>query len=286
MRFLRDGLEYDHMVSVIIATKNGGRFIGRAIRSVLRQTGVDLEVIVIDDASTDDTATIVQAIGREDPSANSGQGARVSYVHREANEGPGKARNFGVAHAKGEYIAIIDDDDEWPDANKLKDQARFLDEHPDHVLVGSALVRVVNEEGEQLFGQRYPKDDAGIRNGMLMRNHFMHSGTLYRKDVFERLGGYKDMRLAEDYDLWLRMGSVGKVANLDTFRINWTYRKGSASARKKWKMNLITLRLIWTYRKQYPHFVRAWIRGVGRLIWYGVLGLSSPYALIRKKNSL
>ena len=277
MRFLRDGLEYDHMVSVIIATKNGGRFIGRAIRSVLHQEGVDLEAVVVDDASTDGTASIIRSIAGDD--------ARVTYVYREKNEGPGKARNFGVAHAKGEYIAIIDDDDEWPDANKLKEQADFLDTHPDHVLVGAARVGIVDEAGKKLFEQRYPKSDADIRNSMLLRNYFTHSGVLYRKNVFDRLGGYKNMRLAEDYDLWLRMGTVGKFANLDTFRINWAYRKGSASAKKKWKMNLVTLRLIWNYRKQYPHFVRAWIRGVGRLIWYGVLGLSSPYALI-KKNGL
>lgn len=264
------------MVSIIIATKNGERFIERAIRSVLRQEGVVLEVVVVDDASTDGTANIVRSITQED--------ARVKYFYREKNEGPGKARNFAIAQAKGEYIAVIDDDDEWPDVNKLQEQVGFLNAHPDRVLVGAARVDIVDEEAKKLFEQQYPKSDADIRATILSRNYFTHSGVLYRRHVFEQLGGYKDMRLAEDYDLWLRMGSVGKFANLDTFRINWTYRKGSASALKKWKMNLMTLRLVWAYRKQYPHVVRALVRGIARLVWYGVLGLSSPYALIKKNG--
>jgi glycosyltransferase involved in cell wall biosynthesis len=265
-------------VSAIIATKNGERFIGRAIRSVLCQEGADLEVIVVDDASTDGTAGIVRVIAQED--------ARVRYFYHVKNEGPAKARNFAVAQAKGEYIAVIDDDDEWSDTNKLKDQMGFLNTHLDHVLVGAANVDIVDEEGGILFKQHYPKSDDEIRNGILSRNYFTHSGVMYRKNIFEKLDGYKNMRLAEDYDLWLRMGSAGKFANLDTFRINWTYRKGSASAKKKWKMNLVTLRLIWTYRKQYPHSVRALVRGVARLAWYGVFGLSSPYMLIRKNGFL
>lgn len=265
------------MISVIIATKNGERFIGRAIRSVLNQRGVDFEIIVVDDASTDGTADIVRSIALSD--------ARVRLVQRKQNEGPGKARNFGIAQAQGNYIAIIDDDDLWPDANKLKAQSDFLDSHPDYVLVGVARVDVVDEDGGKIFRQQYPKSDIEIRSGILARNCFMHSGVLYRRDAFEQLGGYKDMRLAEDYDLWLRMGTVGKCANLDTVRIEWTHRKESLSARKKWKMNIVTLRLIWAYRKQYPHVARALVRGIARLVWYGALGLSSPYALINKNGS-
>ena len=264
------------MISVIIATKNGERFIERVIRSVLRQEGVDFEVVVVDDASTDGTANIVHAIASRD--------ARVRYFYRAKNEGPGRARNFAVAQAKGGYVAVIDDDDEWPDTNKLREQVGFLEAHPEYVLVGSGCVRVVDELENILFEQRYPKNDGQIRASILGRNCFAHSGALYRKDVFQQLGGYKDMRLAEDYDLWLRMGAVGKFANLDTFCINWTQRAGSVSAKKKWKMNLITLGLIWNYKKQYPYVMRALVRGVARLVWYGVLGLSSPYALIKKNG--
>ena len=169
------------MISVIIATKNGERFIERAIRSVLRQKGVDFEVVVVDDASTDGTAGIIRSIAGDD--------ARVKYVYREKNEGPGKARNFAVAQAVGEYIAVIDDDDEWPDANKLNDQADFLNTHADHVLVGAARVDVVDESGKKLFEQSYLKSDADIRNSMLLRNHFTHSGAMYRKNIFDQLEG-------------------------------------------------------------------------------------------------
>ncbi|EKD23701.1 MAG: Glycosyl transferase family 2 [uncultured bacterium] len=263
-------------ISVIIATKNGERFIERAIRSVLRQERVELEVVVVDDASTDGTAGIVQGVARED--------ARVKYFYREKNGGGGKARNFGIEQARGVYIAILDDDDAWPDVHKLHDQANFLDANPEYVLVGAAIVDIVSEAGDVLFVQHYPKNDNEIRSGLLSRNCFTHSGVLYRKNAFDRLNGYRDMRLAEDYDLFLRMGGEGKFANLDTFRINWTYRQGSVTANKKWKMNLITLRLVWLYRKQYPHVMRALVRGIVRLLWYGVLGLSSPHTLKTRKS--
>lgn len=90
-------------VSILIAAFNAGAFIARAIDSALNQSGVSCEVIVVDDASTDDTVTVVQGIARTEP--------RLRIVESARNGGPGAARNLGIDAARGEWIAILDADD-------------------------------------------------------------------------------------------------------------------------------------------------------------------------------
>ena len=105
------------MVSVIIPTYNRSRTIERAIRSVLIQTYTDLEVIVVDDCSTDNTADIVHCI-KDD---------RVKYFRLECNQGACVARNVGIDMAKGDYIAFQDSDDEWM-AEKLEKVLSVMEE--------------------------------------------------------------------------------------------------------------------------------------------------------------
>ena len=90
-------------VSVIIPTYNRAHLVGRAIRSVLAQTFQDFEIIVVDDASTDNTEEVIRAFG--DP--------RIIFLHQETNRGPSAARNTGIRASRGEYIAFLDSDDGW-----------------------------------------------------------------------------------------------------------------------------------------------------------------------------
>ncbi|MBI4219431.1 MAG: glycosyltransferase [Chloroflexi bacterium] len=91
------------LVSVIIPTFNRANLVERAVRSVLAQTVQDFEILVVDDASKDDTERVVRAI--RDP--------RVTYTRHDRNRGPGAARNTGIAKARGEFLAFLDSDDEW-----------------------------------------------------------------------------------------------------------------------------------------------------------------------------
>ena len=93
------------LVSVVIPTHNRGDLLPRAIRSVLQQTYLNLQCIVVDDASTENTAQVVYQF--EDD--------RLVYLFHESNRGASAARNTGIAHAKGKLIAFLDDDDEWDD---------------------------------------------------------------------------------------------------------------------------------------------------------------------------
>src|SRR5262245_42249310 len=106
------------LVSVVMPVYNGERHLREAIDSVLRQTHRNLELIVVDDGSTDGSAEIARAFGDQ-----------VRLI-RQANVGSAVARNVGIASARGEFVAFIDADDGWV-SNKLELQVRYLVEHPD-----------------------------------------------------------------------------------------------------------------------------------------------------------
>ena len=125
-------------VSVLMAVCNGARFLREAVDSVLGQTLADLELIVVDDASTDDTPAILDSYG--DP--------RLVRLRKERNVGPYRARNWALPRCRGQYIAPMDADDvSMP--TRLEKQARYLDEHPEVVLV-SANMEVTDEAGRHL----------------------------------------------------------------------------------------------------------------------------------------
>jgi glycosyltransferase involved in cell wall biosynthesis len=114
------------LVSVVMATYNGERFIGAAIDSILAQTHSNFELIVVDDASTDATSGILAAF--TDP--------RLRVIHSPANNGVARARNRGFDCARGDYIALLDHDD-LSHPTRLARQVEYLETHPGIVLVGT-----------------------------------------------------------------------------------------------------------------------------------------------------
>ena len=214
-------------VSIILPTYNGSRFIQRSIESILLQSFADFELLVIDDGSTDSTAEIIQEATRSD--------SRIVYLKNEKNLGIQKTLNKGLRAAKNEYIARIDDDDLWVDEDKLKKQVEFLDTHPDYVLVGTGVI-IQNEEGAELFSFLNPQTDEEIRKKILGKNCFTHSSVMFRKSAAIKFGGYdesQETRHIEDYDLWLKLGTIGKIANLPCYSVRFTLRPGNISSKNK-----------------------------------------------------
>ena len=246
-------------LSIILPTYNGSRFIAQAIDSVQKQTFPDWELIVIDDGSTDDTAHIIQTYVQNDP--------RITII-KQVNAGQGAARKNGIARAQGAYIALIDDDDIWQNPLKLENQMAFLFKHPDHVLVGSAKTELIDEDGKHIAWYENPQSDEDIRNHMLLKNCFITSSVVFSKAAYEAVGGFSDMRLSEDYELWLRMGKEGKLVNVDRADVAYRVRRSSSSASRRLKLCANTLTLIVRNRKKYPHFLRAYTKGILRFPYY------------------
>ena len=161
-------------ISVIIPTYNGGKFIKKAIESVLDQTLDDFEIIVVDDGSTDNTPYILQEYIRTN---------NIVYISQK-NVGVAVARNNGINMSKGTYIAFLDDDDFWIDKDKLKKQIEFLENHPDYVMVGTAGI-VVDEKGKRVTDYKVPEGDHSIRDSILMRNPFIQSSIVAKKDILK-----------------------------------------------------------------------------------------------------
>lgn len=248
------------MISIIIPTKNASKHIIRAVESVISQSEKDIEIIIINDASTDDTAQVLADLQKKDN--------RIHIITNQKNVGPGISRDIGIRQAASDYIAFIDDDDEWVSKEKLALQKKYLDEHPHVVIVGSAKNNFIREDGTPypIHLDRQPQTDAEIRRSMLWRNPFITSSILLKKDAYLQAGGFAPMYLAEDYDLWMRMGQQGVLANILECDINYMVREGSASTTRQQEMNRVVISLIKKYKDTYPFFFMSLIKGYLRLL--------------------
>ncbi len=267
------------MISVIIATKNGEKYIARAIQSALSQSVAiknasnptlftGFEIIVISDGSTDNTAQIVRELSVTD--------SRIKLIELSQNIGPGMARNLAilggpisnslVSPIKNKFVAILDDDDLWQNPKKLENQIKYLEENPDIVLVGSKKTEFTRENGEHLRWIINQTDPNIIRNNILLYNPIITSSAVFRTNVFAEVGGFKAMYLAEDYDLWLRMGLHGNISNVEDAETTYTIRDGGASKSRQIEMSKVVLALAKEYRHQYPNAWKAIIKGYLRII--------------------
>lgn len=239
------------LMSVVMPTYNRAHLIGKSIESILNQGYRHFELIIVDDASTDETETIVRSYQRND--------ARVKYVRNEANAKIVKTLNRGLAIAEGAYIARADDDDVWADNEKLGAQVLFLETHPEYDLVGTGAV-VVDENNKELFRYLQPETDSEIRSRILFINPFVHPTVVFRRSVLDAAGFYdENLRDAEDWDMWLRIGIRGKFYNLPTYSVLRLYGLSGASIQNRKNLCKTTLGLLKKYRKHYPYFFAAYL---------------------------
>lgn len=226
-------------VSIILPTYNGERWIRRAVESVIAQTFTDWELIVVNDGSTEDVQPLLPG------------DTRIVYIKNERNLGIQKTLNRGLDVAKGKYIARIDDDDVWSDTTKLEKQVRFLEEHPDHVLVGTGVV-VADAAGTELSRYLLPVEDQSIRNKILSKNCFAHSSVMFRNNGMKYLEGV-EVKHAEDYEFWLRFGLKGKLANIPEYMTTLTVADTTITAQNRILQAKRVLMIVWKYRKQYAY---------------------------------
>ena len=186
-------------VSVVIPTHNRAGLVVRAIRCVLEQTMSDLELIVVDDASTADTAAAVVRI--DDP--------RLQFVQLAKNGGQAHATNVGIARARAEWVAFLDDDDEWlPD--KLAAQLARLAQTPD---ASAVYCLCYVQTSEELRSPRPRSDfpEGDIMDSLLRRSILTApSAYMVRREALLAVGGFDETFVAsQDIDLWLRMSQAG-----------------------------------------------------------------------------
>ena len=177
------------LVSVVIPVFNGERFLREAVQSVLDQKYSPIEIIIVDDGSTDGTAAVARSLGET-----------VRYLH-QANQGPAAARNRGIEQAQGGLIAFADADDLWP-SGKLEVQLPYLVNDPAIEIVMGRIqqVRLSKTVNGQTHAEEFAEPAFSVNLG----------SAVIRKSVFERVGLFDEsMRYSEDVDWFMRAREAG-----------------------------------------------------------------------------
>lgn len=238
-------------VSIIIPTYNRVKMLEKSIESVFAQSYKDWELIIIDDASTDETEERMKQLSSREKSV------RYMRIPKIVGKGISEYLNIGLRNSKGEYIARIDDDDFWCHKDKLKMQVEFLDENPEYVVVGGGVI-LVDENGTELFRYLKKETDEEIRRFALFSNPFTHATVMFRKETAMKLGGYRIMKHVEDMELWLRMGKVGKLYNMKEYFITYMTAGQNKSFLQQRENSRTVVDVVKMHGKHYPNFRKAY----------------------------
>ena len=194
-------------VSVILPAYNCGKYIGRAIDSMLRQTFPDFELIIVNDGSTDNTEQIIHSFN--DP--------RLIHVKNAKNEGLINSLNRAIELSRGKYLARMDGDD-ISQPERLEKQKRYLDQNRD-ISVVATTIEFINEQEEKTGEWNLDRQTIApgqIKRAMLKQNCIAHPTVMMRSEIIKELKYQPYQKNIEDYDLWLRVLSRGhKIAKID-----------------------------------------------------------------------
>ncbi|MBE9666358.1 glycosyltransferase family 2 protein [Mucilaginibacter boryungensis] len=211
-------------ITVLMPAYNAGKYIGEAIQSVLQQTFVDFELLIVNDGSTDGTLAVI----------NSFDDKRIVVINQQ-NKGIAEALNTGLKYAKGAYIARFDADDIcYPE--RLQKQYDFLTSYPDYVMVGSDADYIL-EDGDFLFHfQCIAHTYNEVMDKLYFYCPFIHPAVMYRKDVICNAGGYSaHAHNFEDYLLWTSIAKTGKMGNLPEALIKYRHNPSSVTIDERWR---------------------------------------------------
>lgn len=198
-------------IDVIIPTYNNARFLKEAIASVQSQTYQPVQIIVVDDGSTDDTEAVVKHISDN----------RIVYIKKE-NGGPNSARNAGLAHATAELVAFLDADDRW-EPTKLAQQVALFEQDTEKTLgLVYANYNIIDTDGHERSDIPTVPLDTQVRGmafeALLPGNLILGSASnvLIRRSVFDTVGVFDEtLRVGEDWDMWLRIAREFRIDYVD-----------------------------------------------------------------------
>jgi len=242
-------------VSVIVPTFNSGCYVKDTILSILAQDYQDFEIIVVDDASTDNTAEVVNALNSE----------KINYISLPENHGgPSNARNVGIKNARGEYIAIFDSDDLML-SGRIESVVSKMDEIPEVGMVCTDAIKFNDKNGDYAYNHLNSKhysrfnclktrcvdtnfyiiDKKQAYDCLFYENYVQTSSVTIRKKVFDEIGYFDEsLTNAEDWDLWFRITQCYDLGYLDTICVKYRIREGSISTRAVNKLGINNIRVL------------------------------------------
>lgn len=213
-------------ISVIMPVYNGGKYLKAAVQSVLDQTYKDFEFIILDDGSLDNSLSIVENFSDE----------RIKFVKLN-HRGIVTALNKGLEISKSEYIVRVDADDlSLPD--RFEKLLNYMEENKQIAVCGSWAISI-DDEGKVIGEMKYPpmqyKD---IKKYSLLHNPFIHPSVIFRKEVVLGVGGYRNFKHNEDYELWTRVLSKNSGHNVPEFLLKYRIHSDQITKKSNFKMRL------------------------------------------------
>lgn len=195
------------LVSVIIATHNREDLLPQAVDSILNQTYQDFEVIIVDDCSSDNSPEVIRQLENKDP--------RIRSIRSEQNIGPGAARNLGINKAKGEFIAIMDDDD-LAEPERLKSEISAFELDPEVMLVFSSVawvddnLQVINTFPGLLVKNMFPSEPGEVFNLLYLESNKIPNATIMtKKSLWTKFRYIEIPWVGEDWYLFLQLAASG-----------------------------------------------------------------------------
>lgn len=240
----------DTLVSIITPTYNCAKFIGKTIESVLKQTYENWEMIIVDDASKDNTEEVVSKYNDE----------RIKYIKLKENGGADVARNTAIDEAKGRYMAFLDSDDLW-EPEKLEKQIQFMKQN--NYNITATDYQKINEEGKLLDKVVKTKEKVDYKS-MLLSNSVGNSTIVYN---VENIGKFKvpNIKKRNDYALWLQMLKKEKyIYGMPETLMKYRVRSNSISSNK---LNLIKYQ--WQLYRKIEHL--SIMRSLFHICWWAIV---------------
>jgi len=233
-------------VSVLMPVYNAARFVREAVESVLTQSHSALELIAIDDASTDGSYELLQELAAQDP--------RVRVFRQTHNQGIVAARNraFREASRQADFFAILDADDVC-EPDRLALQVEFLQAHPEHALVGGHTL-IIDETSRVVGIRRYPTDYASICKTITRYNPIAQPAVMLRRSLLPSTEPYDAAYpRCQDYALWLQLAAAHPIANLDraVLRYRVSQTQGKRTALRKTLALTIELQRKWLWHPRF-----------------------------------
>lgn len=232
-------------LSVLLPVYNGGALLERAISSIVQQDFEDFEFIIIDDASKDDSSSLIKRVAAKD--------SRIrAFLHKE-NAGLAATLNEGLQLASTPYVARMDQDDEslpW----RLRIQYIFIHSRPTVAVAGSFVYHMgMSPKQDKLV--RLPSDVREIKRRLPEDNCIYHPSVILNRALVLRAGGYRhQFRNAEDYDLWLRLSRDHDLANIPVPLIRYHFTVDGMTLGRKWEQ----LYYVFLARASFNHPGKAW----------------------------
>lgn len=211
--------ENSPLVSIVIPVHNGEKYIKESIDSCLGQTYKNIEIIVVDDESEDNTLNILKDYG-----------GKITVIPVEKQNGLGNVINIGIRKSKGKYIVRMDVDDiMYP--TRIEKQVEYLESHPNCVAVGGQI-DIIDENGNITGHREYAVEDKDIKKNLFLFQPFAHPAVTLRRSTLEEIGLYpENIWKVEDVKLFLILSTKGEFHNLEdtVLKYRMTFKTESQS---------------------------------------------------------